>query len=123
MGRSDGSTGARQSEAGEGPRNCSAIGSCKSWPNGQAGHWVWVIEQGMVTERDLQGRPVCVLGTSKEISERKQHEEELQHALEAADAANRAKSGFLANMSHEIRTPMNAMIGLTRLVLDSGDLS
>ncbi|MDR3363239.1 MAG: response regulator [Desulfovibrio sp.] len=41
----------------------------------------------------------------------------LQERIEAAVAANRAKSSFLANMSHEIRTPMNAVIGLTHLLL------
>ena len=41
--------------------------------------------------------------------------QELTLALQAADAANRAKTTFLNNMSHEIRTPMNAIIGYTAL--------
>lgn len=36
-------------------------------------------------------------------------------ALQAADAANRAKTTFLNSMSHDIRTPMNAIIGYTAL--------
>lgn len=46
----------------------------------------------------------------------------LETALNAANAANRAKSTFLNNISHDIRTPMNAIVGLTVLLNhDSSD--
>jgi len=46
----------------------------------------------------------------------------LETALEAAEAANRAKSTFLANMSHEMRTPMNAIIGMVTIGKPATDI-
>ena len=43
-----------------------------------------------------------------------QHEQ-LELALQQANAANQAKTDFLTNMSHDIRTPMNAIMGYTAL--------
>ena len=85
----------------------------------KSGDWVTVLVRGQVAERDEAGRPLRMLGTFEDVSFRKQTEEELFRAKEAAEATAVARAQFLANMSHEIRTPINGVIGMTGFLLDT----
>jgi PAS domain S-box-containing protein len=97
------------------------------------------IDDRTVVERNAEGVITHCQGIVIDITERKRAETELQiyrdhleelvttrtaelaAALDAAEAANRAKSLFLANMSHELRTPLNAILGFSALMQqDSG---
>ncbi len=84
-----------------------------------SGVTIWLQTEAEVAERDPKGRALRVVGTTKNITERKREQSALQAAVEAATSANRAKAEFLATMSHEIRTPLNGVIGLARVLEES----
>jgi PAS domain S-box-containing protein len=64
--------------------------------------------------KNLEGESYAICGIATEVTDIKKREE-LKYALEAAEAANQAKSIFLANMSHELRTPMHGILSYSEL--------
>ena len=85
------------------------------------GSYRWILSRGRVVQRDGDGVALRVVGTHTDLTARRQAEDELRNAKEAADAASRAKSAFLATMSHEIRTPLNGVIAMAE-ILGQSDL-
>ncbi|PCI24036.1 MAG: hypothetical protein COB67_12035 [SAR324 cluster bacterium] len=87
----------------------------------QTGHHVYV--SLLVNRIQRQGKQ-AIIGTMKNITDRKKIEETKQKYLEQmleakvqAERTNRIKDQFIANMSHEIRTPMHGILGFIQLCI------
>ena len=96
--------------------------------------YIWIETQGMIVSLGPEGKPLRMIGTHKDITERKAVEAELQQhrvhleklvdertaelsvAMARAQSANDAKSRFLAAASHDLRQPLAALGMYTRLL-------
>jgi len=78
--------------------------------------YYWEESYAIVSDRDVEGQPVRLVGTTMRIDERKQLEAALISARNKAEESDRLKTAFLANMGHEIRTPLNAIVGFADLL-------
>ena len=75
----------------------------------KGGTWQWTLGRGIVMERDVQGKPLRMIGTNSDISERRNAELKLRQAMADTEKANDAKSRFLAAASHDLRQPLAAL--------------
>ena len=76
----------------------------------------WEESYATIVDRDSEGRPTKIIGTSQRIDERKELMSSLVTARNKAEESDRLKTAFLANMGHEIRTPLNAIVGFADLL-------
>lgn len=61
------------------------------------GSWKWTLGRGMVVKRNTEGKPLRLVGTNSDISERKQIEAELVHSKEVAEASREKVTSLLDN--------------------------
>ena len=81
-----------------------------------AGTSYWEESYATIVDRNAEGKPTKIVGTSQRIDERKELEASLVTARNKAEESDRLKTAFLANMGHEIRTPLNAIVGFSDLL-------
>ncbi len=77
------------------------------------GRRLWVLLSAATVE--FAGRR-GILVAFQDITQRREMQDELRRAKDAAEAANAAKSHYLAVMTHEVRTPLSGIIGLAQLI-------
>jgi PAS domain S-box-containing protein len=61
---------------------------CETRMKHKQGHWVWVLDRGMLVERDSNGNPVRMIGTHIDISKQKGSEAELKAQMDANQMLN-----------------------------------
>ncbi|MDD4993700.1 MAG: PAS domain S-box protein [Paludibacter sp.] len=81
----------------------------------KSGEYFWV-DTSIVPFVNDMNVPVEFISISRDITARKEMEEQLENAMRNSEMATKAKDIFLSNMTHEIRTPLNAIIGFNDLL-------
>ena len=74
----------------------------------------WILSKGMVTERDLEGKPLKVIGTYSNVSFQKEKELELRREMEVY----KEKNNRLLNFSHIVSHNLNSHAGNFKVLLD-----
>ena len=70
-----------------------------------------------ISEAGRDGGPYEVVALVRDITERKDQEQQAREARKAAEQASVAKSRFLATIGHELRTPLNAVVGFSEMMM------
>jgi K+-sensing histidine kinase KdpD len=86
------------------------------WPDGSV-HWTR--GSGRVF-RDRGGRPVRMIGTGQDITERRRLEEERDRLLAEERRAREFREAFVDVISHELRTPITTILGLAQILARPG---
>ena len=70
----------------------------------------------------LRGEIIGVGAVCEEVTAKRRAREELQQAMERAEAASEAKDHFLATLSHELRTPLTPVLAIASVLEEEARL-
>ncbi len=82
----------------------------------------WRRKDNKQIQIQVSGKLVSLLGedylfmVARDITEKKNYEQQLILAKEKAEESDRLKSSILSNISHELRTPLNGILGFSELL-------
>lgn len=86
------------------------------------GEYIWVLDTGQA-EWDKEGKPLRMVGSIVDISERKNAEKQIQLQNEMLEKANAELDRFVYSVSHDLKSPLSSVLGLMSIADMSNDIS
>ncbi len=77
------------------------------------GSWVWILDHGMVVERDSENKPVRAIGTNIDITKQKETELELEELVQT-------KNKIFSIIAHDLRGPIGSFMPILDIL--TGDI-
>jgi cell cycle sensor histidine kinase DivJ len=77
--------------------------------------WIEIALSPVIDDEAAEDRHE-VVALLRDVTERRDQEDEMRRARRLAEEASQAKSRFLATIGHELRTPLNAIVGFSEMM-------
>jgi PAS domain S-box-containing protein len=89
----------------------------------KSGEWIWVQDKGKVIDWSFDNKPILMLGTHADVTERKNSEQELKNTLDLVSEQNKRLINFAHITSHNLRSHIGNFQMLLGLLLEETDES
>jgi len=82
----------------------------------KSGEWKWIANYGKVVVRDENGLALRMVGTHRDISDRKRTEEKLKMLNAKLEESNQELQNFAFIASHDLKEPLRTMMSFSSLL-------
>ncbi|RFS13630.1 PAS domain-containing sensor histidine kinase [Emticicia sp. C21] len=89
----------------------------------KTGDWIWVHDKGKVIDWSFDNKPILMLGTHADVTERKNSEQELKNTLDLVSEQNKRLINFTHITSHNLRSHTGNFQMLLTLLLEETEES